>query len=117
MSVLIKRIYEQPSSDDGFRVLVDRMWPRGVSKEHADLDLWLKDIAPSAELRKWWNHNPETADEFSKRYRAELDGNPAVDTLRRLIAEHPVVTLLYGAKDPKLNQALVLQEYLLSKDD
>lgn len=115
MSVLIKRIYERPSSDDGFRVLVDRLWPRGVTKERAELDDWLKDVAPSPELRKWWNHNPETMAEFAVRYRAELDDNPAIATLREFIAEHPVVTLLYGAKDPKVNHALVLQEYLAKK--
>ena len=112
MSVAIKRIYDQPDPADGYRVLVDRLWPRGVSKEHADLDEWLKDVAPSPELRTWWNHNPDTMQEFAERYREELDINGAVAELRSIIAGHPKVTLLYGAKDPVINHARVLAEYL-----
>ncbi|WP_192496655.1 DUF488 domain-containing protein [Pseudoclavibacter sp. CFCC 13796] len=108
----IKRIYEQPAESDGFRVLVDRLWPRGVSKARAHLDLWLKDAAPSPELRTWWNHDPARLDEFAERYRQELESNPAVDQLRSVEREHPTVTLLYAARDPKVNHALVLRDFL-----
>ena len=108
----IKRAYEEASASDGCRVLVDRLWPRGVSKERAQLDEWLKDIAPSPSLRTWWKHDPERMDEFALRYRAELDGNgEAVAALRALGAEG-VTTLVYGAKDPHVNHARVLAEYL-----
>ena len=108
----IKRIYEQPSADDGYRVLVDRLWPRGLSKEHAALDEWLKDVAPSAGLRVWFSHKPERFAEFREKYREELEHNPAVATLRELAASKPAVILLYGAKDPRVNQAVVLQQFL-----
>lgn len=110
----IKRIYEDPAKNDGYRVLVDRLWPRGVSKEKASLDLWLKEIAPSAELRNWFNHIPERFTEFSRRYTKELDGNSAVDQLRELAKDHTLITLLYGAHDTTANQAVVLQKYLSS---
>ena len=113
MDVSIKRIYEQPSADDGFRVLVDRLWPRGVSKEKAALDLWDKDIAPSNELRLWFSHDPAKWEEFKKRYREELDSAPdAVNLFKKALSGQKKVTLLYGAKDPAHNQAVVLQEYL-----
>ncbi|GAA1010416.1 hypothetical protein Aple_028620 [Acrocarpospora pleiomorpha] len=112
MPFLIKRIYDEVDPRDGFRVLVDRLWPRGVSKEHAHVDLWLKEVAPSTELRAWFDHRADRFAEFSTRYAAELDKNPAVATLRRLAQAHPTVTLLYGAKNPQLNQAVVLAEYL-----
>lgn len=108
----IKRIYEPAEASDGFRVLVDRLWPRGISKEKAALGLWLKEIAPSAELRTWWNHDPTRLDEFTARYRAELDQNAAVAELITVLREHPVVTLLYGTRDPELSQAAVLRDYL-----
>jgi len=111
-SVVIKRVYEPASADDGFRVLVDRLWPRGVSRERAALDLWLKEIAPSTELRVWFDHQEERFTEFSRRYRAELDANPAIDRLRDTIAAHPVTTLLFGAKSPTMNEAAVLADYL-----
>ena len=110
--VRIKRAYEQASASDGCRVLVDRLWPRGVSKERADLDEWLKEVAPSTELRIWWNHDPEQMEEFALRYRAELDSNTeAVAALRALVAAG-VTTLIYGAKDPHVNHARILAEYL-----
>lgn len=109
---LIKRIYEEPDTNDGFRVLIDRLWPRGVSKEKAALDLWLKDIAPSSELRKWFDHKPEKLKEFTIRYQHELDNNPAVKTLKELAGEHGKITLLYAAKDPVINHARVLKQYL-----
>lgn len=108
----IKRIYEPADPADGFRVLVDRLWPRGVSKARADLGLWLKEIAPSTELRTWWHHDPTEWTEFTTRYRAELDQNPAVGELLDILDSHPVVTLLYGAHDPALNQAVALRDYL-----
>jgi uncharacterized protein YeaO (DUF488 family) len=108
----IKRIYEPADPADGFRVLVDRLWPRGVSKERAELGLWLKEIAPSTELRTWWDHDPAKLVEFAARYRDELDRNPAVTELVDILDSHPVVTLLYGAHDPVLNQAAVLRDYL-----
>jgi uncharacterized protein YeaO (DUF488 family) len=106
-NVVSKRIYEPAAPDDGFRVLVDRLWPRGVSHERAALDLWLKEVAPSAELRVWFDHRDDRFAEFTRRYLAELDTNPALAELRGIVAEHPKVTLLYGAKSP-LNEASVL---------
>lgn len=111
--VRIRRVYEEPSADDGLRVLVDRLWPRGRSKQSAHVDVWIKDIAPSKELRTWFGHIPERFDEFASRYREELNANPeAVSRLRELIAGHPRVTLLYGAKDNEHNNAVVLRDYL-----
>lgn len=110
--MLIKRLYEDAAQHDGYRVLIDRLWPRGVSKEKARLGEWLKDVAPSSELRRWFHHEPERFDEFATRYRAELETNPAVGVLRQLIAKHPRVTLLYGARDVEHNQAVVLRDYL-----
>jgi uncharacterized protein YeaO (DUF488 family) len=108
-SVAIKRIYERPAKADGTRILVDRLWPRGVSKAKAQLDGWEKAVAPSPALRKWFGHRPERFAEFRKRYRAELKGNPAVRELRALTGK---VTLLYGAHDPKINHAVVLAQLL-----
>lgn len=116
MDIALKRIYDDPAPDDGCRVLVDRLWPRGVTRERAELDAWLGDVAPSPELRRWWNHDPERLDEFAGRYRAELDGTPAtvraVAELRALAAGRARVTLVYGAKDPRVNHARILAEYL-----
>ena len=112
MTVHIKRIYEDPVAEDGYRVLVDRIWPRGVSKERARLDEWLKDVAPTTTLRKWFQHEEPRWPEFRERYRAELEDNPAVEALRRIMADHEVVTLLYSAHNETENQAVVLQEYL-----
>lgn len=116
MDIRIKRIYDTVSADDGCRVLVDRLWPRGVSTEHARLDAWLKDVAPSPALRAWWNHDPARLDEFSARYLAELDTDQqalrAVAELRALAAHNPTTTLLYGARDPQVNHARVLADYL-----
>lgn len=111
MNTRIARVYG-PQSYDGFRVLVDRLWPRGVSKEQAALDLWAKDIAPSAELRTWFGHKPERFDEFSRRYVAELNANTYVPEFIRIIRQYDDVILLYGAKDPSINHAVVLQRYL-----
>ena len=113
--LMVKRIYEPPAADDGQRVLVDRIWPRGVSKEEAALALWLKEIAPSDELRKWFGHEAARWTEFQKRYRAELDGNgEAVAQLRGLL-RHGKVTLLYGAHDEAHNNAVALAGYLRAR--
>ncbi len=104
----IKRIYESPDSSDGKRILVDRLWPRGVSKETAALDEWMKDVAPSPDLRVWFGHDPAKFSEFSDRYKSELHTNPALDTLVDYVKKHHSVTLLYGAKDPQVNHAIVL---------
>lgn len=112
-TVKIKRVYETVSEDDGVRVLVDRLWPRGISKEYAHIDKWLKDIAPTSQLRKWFNHDPEHFEEFSHRYVEELDSNhEAVGVIIDLFSKYQTITLLYAAKNPKVNHALVLQEYL-----
>ncbi|MDC7123314.1 DUF488 domain-containing protein [Cellulomonas fimi] len=112
MSVRVRRVYDEPSDDDGLRVLVDRLWPRGLTKERAAVDVWLKDVAPSTELRRWFHHEEPLFDEFARRYRAEVTDGPALDRLRGLVATHDVVTLLYGAKDPDHNQATVLRDLL-----
>lgn len=111
MPFAIKRAYEAPSTDDGYRVLVDRLWPRGLSKEHARLHEWNKDVAPSTDLRKWFGHDPAKFDEFRARYLAELHGNPALEALRDRGASGKV-TLLYSAHDQQHNQAVVLLDAL-----
>lgn len=111
MAVSIKRIYDPAASADGTRILVDRLWPRGVSKARAKLALWMKEVAPSPRLRIWFNHRPERFSKFSRRYKEELAGNPAVAELRKL-ARREHVTLLYAAHDPKINHAAVLQSIL-----
>ncbi len=109
----IKRIYDEASDDDGCRVLVDRLWPRGVSKERAHLDLWLKEIAPSPPLRTEFAHMQERFGDFRRAYLAELEQNSAVEQLLGLAAGKKRVTLLYGARDPEVNHARVLLEFLL----
>ena len=111
MDIKIKRVYEPPVKDDGIRVLVDRLWPRGLTKEKASVDLWLKDIAPSTELRKWFGHDPNKWEEFKKQYLSELKGNSEQIWLLKQEMEKGVVTLVYGAKDEEHNEALVLQEH------
>ena len=111
--IKIKRAYEQPDPGDGFRVLIDRLCPRGVSKAQARIDLWLKEISPSTELRKWFNHDPHKWNEFKKKYLQELQNNPvAVEKMHTILAEHRPVTLVYAAKDELHNDAVVLSEYL-----
>lgn len=110
--VRIKRVYEEPSPEDGFRVLVDRLWPRGVAKVDAHVDEWLKDVGPSNELRHWFGHEPAKFARFAGRYREELVGSDAFAQLRQLAEAHPVLTLVYGAKDTEHNQAVVLQGLL-----
>ena len=110
MKVKIKRVYEKPSNEDGMRILVDRLWPRGLTKEKAAVDLWLKDIAPSTELRKWFGHDPNKWKEFMKRYRLELKKNKKQALLLKEQARRGTVTLLYGAKDEEHNEAIVLKQ-------
>ena len=113
--IRIKRIYEAADAADGFRVLVDRLWPRGISKERAALADWWKDIAPSPELRTWFGHKAENFEDFGKSYRRELDENPSSEPFVRRVAaelEKGNVTLLYAAKDPSCNHALILQSWL-----
>ncbi len=110
-TVAIKRVYEPPAEGDGKRILVDRLWPRGLSKEAAALDSWDKDLAPTPELRKWFDHRPERFTEFKRRYTSELSANPAVgETLAKI--GRSKATLLYGAKDPEINHAVVLAAFL-----
>ncbi len=112
MNIKIKRVYEAPEKDDGFRILVDRVWPRGMTREKAAVDLWLKEIAPTNELRKWFGHDPKKYKEFKKRYEKELKENKeAIDTVKAHLKKE-TVTLVYGAKDEEHNQAVVLQEFL-----
>jgi len=113
MAITIKRIYEPAAKTDGFRILVDRLWPRGISKENAHIDIWLKEIAPSTDLRNWFNHEPEKWKEFCIRYKMELKDSAALSELRTLLRGHRDVTLLYAAKDEQHNQALALQHHIL----
>lgn len=110
--VRIRRVYDPPEPEDGFRILIDRVWPRGVSKEEARVDEWRRDLAPSTELRRWFGHDPARFDEFRRRYRAELE--QAADALDELVerARDGVVTLVYGARDTEHNNAVVLRELL-----
>lgn len=110
MKIRIKRVYEQPDKEDGRRILVDRLWPRGLTREKAGVDLWLKDIAPSTELRKWFDHDRGNWEEFKERYLAELKGNSEqILLLKQELAKGPV-TLVYGARDEEHNQAVVIRE-------
>jgi uncharacterized protein YeaO (DUF488 family) len=114
MQLKTKRVYEPKADGDGMRILVDRLWPRGMTKAEAAVDLWLKEIAPTSELRRWFHADEGTWEGFRDRYLAELDGNPAaVDVLRQRIAEGPV-TLLYSVKDEARNHAEILKGYILT---
>ena len=114
-NIRIKRAYEQPDREDGTRILVDRLWPRGLTKEKARVDLWLKDVAPSTELRKWFAHDPGKWEEFRSRYLEELKGNKEQLSLLRQEAAKGTVTLIYGAKDKQHNEAVILQRLLTAK--
>jgi len=111
--IQVKRIYESPSPDDGYRILVDRLWPRGIKKDHANIDLWLKEIAPSDSLRKWFNHEPEKWEEFKRRYSKELEEKQ--DLVGQVVQQSKKgkVTFLFSAKDETHNNAVALREYLL----
>jgi uncharacterized protein YeaO (DUF488 family) len=115
MVIKLKRAYEASEPSDGFRILVDRLWPRGVSKSTARIDLWLKEIAPSADLRKWFGHEPSKWTEFRDRYFRELENNS--EALNELMAHlrYGIVTLVYGAKDQEHNNAVALKDYLESR--
>lgn len=110
MKIKVKRVYEKPEKDDGIRILVDRLWPRGMTKEKAAVDLWLKNIAPSTALRKWFNHEPNKWEEFRVRYHLELKDNKESALVLKEQMKRGTVTLLYAAKDEAHNEALVLKE-------
>lgn len=111
-NVRIKRIYDAPARSDGYRILIDRIWPRGISKQRTKLDVWLPELAPRAELRKWFGHDPARWQEFRRRYRAELARKaPLIESIRHRALDEPV-TLLYAARDPLHNHALVLQHVI-----
>ena len=110
-SIILKRAYDPPAKTDGQRILVDRLWPRGLTKAKAKIDRWLKDLAPSTELRQWFGHDPEKWAEFQKRYRAELKANPALSELRAL-ARQGDIALIYAARDQQHNEAVVLKQEL-----
>lgn len=110
--LMLKRIYDEPSKDDGIRIFVDRLWARGVKKDDAHLDYWFKDIAPSTELRTWFGHVPERFDEFSKKYKEELKSHTDIlKDIKGMLKTHNV-TLVYGARDPKINDAVVLKSVI-----
>lgn len=115
MKLWVKRVYDPPAKSDGLRILVDRLWPRGLSKQSAKIDHWLRDVAPSGRLRKWFAHDPAKWKEFQKRYTKELDGSPeAVAELRKLLSKRRA-TLLFAAKDAEHNNAVVLRDYLVRR--
>jgi uncharacterized protein YeaO (DUF488 family) len=112
-SIVLKRAYEKPARADGFRILVDRLWPRGVSKTNLKLDAWAKQLAPSTELRQWFGHDPSKWKEFSRRYKAELRESHASDAIKQLLAEAKparTITLVYAAKDEEHNEAIILRD-------
>jgi uncharacterized protein YeaO (DUF488 family) len=115
VSIYIKRIYVPPGKSDGTRILIDRLWPRGVKKETAKIDLWLKEIAPSHELRKWFNHDHEKWKEFKKRYYQELEANPESLQQLTLLMEEGPVTFVFSSREETYNNAKALQEYLESR--
>ena len=114
MELKIKRAYKKPETTDGKRILVDRLWPRGLTKERANIDIWLKDMAPTTKLRKWFGHDPKKWKEFSKRYNQELKKNTEQIEILANLLKKGTVTLVYGAKDEKHNEALVLKRLFKS---
>lgn len=112
--IQIKRIYDPPENTDGFRILVDRLWPRGIKKEAANIDVWLKAVAPSNNLRKWFNHETDKWEKFSEAYQLELKNSEAMKELIQYVKPPKRVTLLYAAKDEEHNQAIVLKKFLES---
>jgi len=110
MKLKIKRVYDKPAEEDGTRILVDRLWPRGLTKQKAKVDVWLKDIAPSTELRKWFAHDPEKWKEFIKKYKKELHENKEQAAILKEYLKQGTVTLVYGARDELHNEALVIKE-------
>lgn len=117
MDIRLKRAYEEPARSDGPRVLVDRIWPRGVTKVDADIACWLKGLAPSTELRKWFGHDPDKWSEFRERYVKELtsdDASEDLEKLKNLLEEHNRITLVFAAKDTEYNNAVVLRDFILN---
>ena len=112
MTVKIKRAYEPPDESDGARILVDRLWPRGLTKEKASIDLWLKEIAPSTELRKWYAHDPAKWKSFRRRYETEISHKEDLVKILKQKAREGTITLIYGARDEKHNEALILKQLL-----
>lgn len=111
--IKIRRIYEDYSETDGFRILIDRLWPKGISKELAKIDLWIKEIAPSNDLRKWYSQNSEKAKQFQKKYITELEGNRnSLNEIKKIIKDQKTITLLYASKDSEPIHAIVLQQKL-----
>lgn len=108
----VKRIYEPSSPKDGYRILVDRLWPRGMKKEDATIDKWLKEIAPSTELRQWYNHDPAKEKQFIQKYRKELENSPALEELKTDVKKHKIVTFLYASRDEERNHASVLKDFI-----
>jgi uncharacterized protein YeaO (DUF488 family) len=111
--IRIKRVYDAPSPSDGTRILVDRLWPRGLKKEQARVDIWMRDLAPSTSLRSWFSHEPARWDEFKKRFYAELDARR--DAIEVVLARKGTVTLLYGSREDRFNNAVALKEYLVAR--
>jgi uncharacterized protein YeaO (DUF488 family) len=116
LSIHVKRVYAAPEAGDGLRVLIDRLWPRGLSKADAKVDIWMKELAPSTELRRWYGHDAEKWPEFKRRYYSELDTNPAGVAELMSHAGTGKVTLLFGSREERLNNAFALKAYLESKD-
>ena len=110
--IKLKRVYKEPTKDDGFRILVERLWPRSLTKERASVDLWLKEVSPSSELRKWFGHDPTKWEEFRKRYRAELRQKKDVVSILKQKSKEGTITLVYAARDEEHNSAIVLKEIL-----
>jgi uncharacterized protein YeaO (DUF488 family) len=117
MAVRIKRVYEPVAKTDGYRILIDRLWPRGLSKEKAQVDKWLKEVAPSTELRKWFQHDPAKWKQFCAKYRAELNGSAAFGELLADIRQRKSVTLLFGARDEEHNDAVVLRDLIAEQPE
>ncbi len=117
MPIRLKRVYEKPSPEDGKRILVERLWPRGLRKDQAKIDLWLKDVAPSAELRKWYGHDPEKWNEFKARYWKELEAKPELVADLAQECKANTVTFVFGSKEKKLNSAAALKEYIETRFD
>lgn len=114
MTIFLKRVYEKPAAEDGKRILVERLWPRGLKKEEAKIDEWIKDVAPSTELRKWYSHDPAKWAEFKKRYWQELEAKKDVISKLAKESKQGQVTIVFGSKEEKLNSAAALKEYVES---
>lgn len=112
MNIKLKRIYEPKENADGLRILVDRLWPRGIKKEEANVDMWMKDIAPSSTLRKWFAHDATKWNTFKTKYKAELKQSKNIENLLSFLQQHKTITLVYAAKDTKHNHAIVIKEFL-----